>query len=200
MAAPSSASPSDPGDATLLLHRLERGDAAAAKELLPLVYDQLRATAGSFFRMQSSDHTLQPTALVHEAYLKLVRTPEGRWQGQAHFCAVAATAMRQILQNHARDKRAEKRGGGAQRLPLTTIAMPSTSEPVDLLELDEALTELGGIDERGARIIELRFFGGLSNDEIADLLGTSRPTVERSWRRSRAWLKARLSGQREEGA
>lgn len=178
--------------ATVLLRRVQQGDAAAASELLPVVYEQLRATAGSFFRAQQASHTLQPTALVHEAYLKLVGSAGTEWEGRSHFCAVAATAMRQILLDHARTKRAAKRGGQAGRAALTAVESPSSSEAIDLVALDEALTRLNEIDPEGARVVELRFFGGLSNEQIADVVGTSRPTVERSWRRCRAWLKTHL--------
>lgn len=184
----------DAMNATVLLQRVQYGDADAARDLLPLVYEQLRATAGSFFRAQQHNHTLQPTALVHEAYLKLVGNVETQWEGRSHFCAVAATAMRQILLDHARAKRALKRGGDAQKKELTNIETPSSSEVIDLLALDEALTRLTEIDADGARIVELRFFGGLTNEQIADLLRMSRPTVERSWRRCRAWLRTQISG------
>lgn len=182
-----------PSEATLLLRRVEGGDSSAAAELLPLVYEQLRATAGSFFRAQSSGHTLQPTALVHEAYVKLVGTSGSEWEGRAHFCAVAAMAMRQILQDHARAKGTSKRGGGRARTGATNIESPSRTDAIDIFALEEALMKLAAINEQDARIVELRFFGGLTNEQVADLIGVSRPTVERSWRRSRAWLRAQLA-------
>lgn len=186
-------------DVTMLLHRASKGEAEATDRLLQIVYEQLRATAGSYFRMQSSDHTLQPTALVHEAYLKLIGNPEKEWAGRAHFCAVAATAMRHILRDHARAKKALKRGGENAREPLSRIATPSGADANDLVDLEEALTALSEIDERASRIVELRYFGGLTNEQIAEVLDTSVSTVERSWRRSRAWIKAELEGENAEG-
>lgn len=184
--------PISPTEATLLLQRVQQGDESAAEHLLPLVYEQLRATAGSFFRAQRADHTLQPTALVHEAYVKLVQSSDAQWEGRAHFCAVAAKAMRQILHDHARRKKAAKRSADGHRELLTHIETPSSGSAIGLIELDEALSDLAAIDERSAHIVELRFFGGLTNEQIARVIDTSLPTVERSWRRSRAWLKTRL--------
>lgn len=181
-------------DATALLVRVNDGDSTAARELLPLVYDQLRAMAGSYFRAQPADHTLQPTALVHEAYLKLVNTPEENWQSRVHFCAVAATAMRQILHDRARRRKSAKRGGAeAQRLPLENIEQPSGGAPVDLVALDEALTKLRELAPRQARIVELRYFGGLTIDEAAEVLDVSHGTIENDWRVARAWLKRALN-------
>ena len=182
-------------DATQLLRRVNAGDAAAAENLLPLVYEQLRALAGSYFRGQPADHTLQPTALVHEAYLKLIHNPEGEWQNRAHFCAVAATAMRQILHDRARRRRAVKHGGEARRVPMgDQIEAPSAGSPVDLVALDDALERLSRLDARQARIVELRFFGGLTVEEVAHLLEVSTRTIEKEWRRVRAWLSRELSG------
>lgn len=193
---PPSDSPSDNGNAVaidLLLDQVEAGDAHATERLMDVVYDQLRRTAGRFFRAQPSDHTLQPTALVHEVYLRLIGNPGQRWQNRAHFCAVAAKAMRQILTDHARKRRASKRGGGrGAREPLTKLETPSPGDTTDLLALEEALEQLDEADSRGARVVELRYFGGLSNDEIAHVLGVSVATVERDWRRSSAWLRAQL--------
>lgn len=181
-------------DATMLLHRIHAGDESAVTALLPLVYDQLRAMAGGYFRGQRADHTLQPTALVHEAFLKLVRHGGEDWNSQAHFCAVAATAMRQILADHADAKRAAKRGGDAHRVPLEDVTTPSGDRRLDIVALDESLSLLQAADERQARIIELWFFGGLSLGHIASLLGISQRTAERDWRRARAWLNKRLAG------
>ena len=194
-----STTPPNPApDATLLLSRMHGGDADAANELLPLVYDQLRAIAGGMFRAQPAAHTLQPTSLVHEVYLKLVRSDAGGWESRAHFCAVASIAMRQILQDYARAKRAEKRGGGqGSRVPLEFVTMPgsasTTAATWELVDLDDALTQLAEINERQARIAELRYFADLSNEQIAEVLGVSVPTVTRSWRVARAWLGAKLS-------
>lgn len=179
-------------DATLMLQRINDGDLSAAEELLPLVYEQLRAVAGGFFRHQHADHTLQPTALVHEAYMKLVAGTSPGWEGESHFCAVAATAMRHILRDHARAKRAAKRSAEGGRVPLTAIEPPAEGPPVDILALDDALTELQKLNPRGARIVELRFFAGLSQEQAAHAMGVPLRTVEREWRRSKAWMQMRL--------
>jgi RNA polymerase sigma factor (TIGR02999 family) len=180
------------GEATQYLARIEAGDAAAAQMLLPLVYDQLRDVAGAIFFGQPASHTLQPTALVHEAYLKLIGS-NSNWNDSAHFCAVAATAMRQILSNHARAKRAAKRD--AHRVELTVDAMPTPTGPstLDLLDLDDALNELSQLNARHSRMIELRFLGGLTVEAMADILGISAGMARREWRAARAWLSCRLS-------
>ncbi|RJO66283.1 MAG: sigma-70 family RNA polymerase sigma factor [Myxococcales bacterium] len=177
--------------ATLLLSRIQEGDEQAVQELLPIVYEQLRAIAGGYFQGQPASHTLQPTALVHEAYLKLVGSGSG-WKDRAHFCAVSATAMRQILANHARDKRADKRSGNRVQLTVDELPTPAGTSALDLLDLDDALSELSALNARHARMVELRFFGGLSTDEIANLLGISSGMVRREWRALRAWLSRRL--------
>lgn len=179
--------------ATQLLARLQSGDSSAAHDLLPVVYDQLRSLAGRYFRGDAGRHTLQPTALVHEAYLKLVRS-DAEWSGREHFCAVAATAMRQILMNHARAKRAAKRDGERVDLTIDEFATPAGKDVIDLVALDEALTKLAEHDPKLARIVELRFFGGLTMDEIATHLQVTRRTAQRDWRWIRAWLSAELSG------
>ncbi|MEO0483571.1 MAG: ECF-type sigma factor [Planctomycetota bacterium] len=189
------------GDATLLLQQVEQGDPRAAEALLPLVYQQLRAIAGSYFRGQRVDHTLQPTALVHEAYIKMIQAPADGWNDRTHFCAIAATAMRQILANHAEAKRAAKRGGdrggargdGAQRVPIEDITSPSGEQNIDLIELDDALRRLQQTDERLARIVELCFFGGLTQEQAADVMGVTRRTVVRGWRQARALLNVSLT-------
>ncbi len=179
------------GPATLLLTRVSDGDSAAVAELLPLVYNQLRNIAGGQFRGERANHTLQPTALVHEAYLKLVGSGS-TWSSQAHFCAVAATAMRQILSNHARTKRAAKRAGNLVDVSVSGIEMPSGTRVLDLVALDDALTKLAALNQRYARIVELRFFGGLTVEEIAELEGVSARTVKKDWRSARAWLSREL--------
>lgn len=185
--------PNDHHDATALLNRISDGDSAAAGDLLPLVYEHLRAVAGSYFRGQPANHSLQPTALVHEAYLKLVNSPSSDWNGRVHFCAVAATAMRQILHDRARRQKAAKRGGGdARRLPLEQVETPTGGTKLDLLSLDEALDKLTELAPRQARIIELRFFGGLTIEQTAEVLGVSHATVENDWRVARAWLNREL--------
>ncbi|HNO77873.1 MAG TPA: ECF-type sigma factor [Phycisphaerae bacterium] len=182
-----------PSDATIaetthLLVRLSGGDNAAADDLLPLVYAELRARAGAYFRGQPANHTLQPTALVHEAYLRLVRKADADWKSRAHFCAVAATAMRQILINHAERRAVAQRARGQSGEGNTALLTPSHNTAIDLLALDEALTRLAQLDERQARLVELRFFGGLSVEEVAGVLDVSKSTVEKEWRRVRAWL------------
>lgn len=187
---------SSTGEITRILGELNQGDGSAVERLLPLVYDELRALAGSYFARQQAGHTLQPTALVHEAYLKLVGG-EGRWQNRAHFMAVAATAMRQILMNHARDKAAAKRGGGAAKITIIDAVTPATEEPdagrrLDLIALDEALTKLAAVSARQARVTELRFFGGLTIADTAHVVGVSTTTVEDDWHMARAWLGREL--------
>jgi RNA polymerase sigma factor (TIGR02999 family) len=162
--------------------------------LLPLVYEQLRALANSHFRGRPAGQTLQPTALVHEAYLKMVNQTGAAWKNRAHFFAVAATAMRQILQDRARRRRAAKRGGGdGQRLTLDGLQTPSGQSIIDMVALDDALTQLAELDPRQARIVELRFFGGLTNDEVAEVLNLSTRMIEKEWRKTRAWLSAQLA-------
>lgn len=180
-----------PGDATLLLQRAGSGDESAVSALLPLVYEELRARAGAYFRGRAANQTLQPTALVHEAYLRLVRAPGDSWRDRAHFCAVAATAMRQILVNHATRRARAQQGRAARAMP-TSLQTPTTNSLVDVLDLDEALTRLAKLDAKQARIVELRFFGGMKFDEIAGVLKVSSRTIEREWRRVRAWLLREL--------
>jgi RNA polymerase sigma factor (TIGR02999 family) len=179
-------------DATLVLERLARGDANAAVELFPLVYEQLRAMAGGYFRRQPADHTLQPTALVHEAYLKLVNQTRATWNDRAHFFAIAATAMRQILHDRARRRKALKRGGDGKRIDIEQVQTPSGQSVIDLVALDDALTELAERDARQARIVELRFFAGLTNEEVGRVLNLSTRMIEKEWRRVRAWMATRL--------
>jgi RNA polymerase sigma factor (TIGR02999 family) len=180
---------------TQLLQAAESGDRAAAADLLPVLYDELRALAGSFFDSPHPSHTLQPTALVHEAYLKLVNAPDPHWSGRGHFFAVAAKAMRQILSNHLRDKRALKRGGGAHRITLGSDLPGKSESVVDALALEEALVDLERRYPDQARIVELRYFAGLGMDETAAALGVSTRTVEREWRMAKAELKLRLREQ-----
>ena len=181
------------GEATLLLARLSEGDSEAANDLLPLVYDQLRAMAGGQFRGERSNHTLQPTALVHEAYIKLIQV-EGSWKNRAHFCAIAASAMRKILINHARAKRASKRAGNRVDVTVDALATPAGQTALDLVDLDDALTKLASLNERYARIVELRFLGGLQVEEIAEILGVSSRTIRKDWRVARAWMARELKG------
>ena len=166
------------------------GDQLDADELLQQVYGQLRDLAARHLRRQRSDHTLQPTALVHEAYLKLARA-DARWNDEQHFFAVAATAMRQILLNHAQAKRAAKRNANRVDITLGQFGA-SASSSVELLALDAALSKLEALDARFARLVELRFFGGLTMDQVATQLGVARSTVQEDWRYVRAWLAREL--------
>lgn len=180
-------------ETTRLLSQIGQGDAAAAARLLPKVYDELRSLAAAYFRRQRGDHTLQPMALVHEAYLKLINQTAAQWNDRAHFFAVAARAMRQILVNHALARKAEKRGGGAPRMFLSDEVAPTAARDFDPLALDEGLKKLAAFDERKAQVVELRFFSGLSVEEVAHVLNVSKTTVEGDWRMARAWLSKELS-------
>jgi len=182
------------GDVTVLLHRLRDGEPDAGSELFGMLYGELRALAGAIFRSQRASHTLEATALVHEAYLKMVRPDSNAaWQDRAHFFSVAAKAMRQILVNHARDKAALKRGGGAgRRVTLADQVSPVLGHELDVLAVHEALEELAALDERQARIAELRFFSGLGNKEIAEVLGIALRTVELDWKMAKDFLGQRL--------
>jgi RNA polymerase sigma-70 factor (ECF subfamily) len=168
-------------------------DRTAADRLLPLVYDELKAVAARYMQGERADHTLQPTALVHEAFLRLNQLQSIEWQSRAHFCGVAAHVMRRVLIDHARTHEAHKRGGQSLRLVLEDSNHPLANElGVDLLDLDAALTRLGEIQPRHAQVVEMRFFGGLSVDETAALLGVSASTVKADWRMARAWLLTQL--------
>ena len=182
----------DPAPATAILSRLGAGDGSAQAELLALVYAELHRMAENALRGERVGHTLQATALVHEAWLRLVDQRTTDWNGRAHFFGAAARAMRQILVDHARARGAAKRGGGATRGLLDDSLLVYEARALDLLALDEALGRLAAADERAARIVELRFFAGLEMAEIAEVLGVSVPTVERGWRLARAWLRSEL--------
>jgi RNA polymerase sigma factor (TIGR02999 family) len=181
-----------PGDVTRLLQSWTGGDRQAFDELAPLVYRELRALAAAYLRRERSDHTLQPTALVHEAYLRLIDQTRVEPQNRSHFFAIAANLMRQILVSHARRHRAAKRGAG-NKVALEEDAGVVQPREVDLVALDEALSELTRLDPRQGRIVELRFFGGLTEDEIASVLGVSAITVKRDWRMARAVLRQQLA-------
>jgi len=177
---------------TQILADVERGERGAADELLPLVYEELHRLADGFFRRERKDHTLQPTALVHEAYVRLIKQTRVEWKGRAHFLAVAAQAMRRILIDHAQRRRAAKRGRAWHRVTLVEADTPAPAPEVDLLALNEALEALEKLDPRQCRVVELRFFGGLSVKEVAEVLGVSDRTIELDWRMARSWLYTRL--------
>ena len=178
--------------------RWRSGDPTALDDLLPRVYDELRALADAYMRRERAGHTLQPTALVHEAFLRLLRLPPGSVQNRIHFFALAAQAMRRILADHARRHRAAKRGGGAVRVPLELVEGGAPAAPagddVAADDLDAALEDLAKLDERQARVVELRFFGGLSIEETAEVLAVSTATIKRDWLVARAWLHRELRG------
>jgi RNA polymerase sigma factor (TIGR02999 family) len=176
---------------TTLLRAWRRGDQAAFERLTPLVYDQLRRLARHYLRGERPNHTLRPTALVHEAYLRLVNLDQVDWQDRSHFFALAARQMRRILVDSARARRYQKRGGGAVSVTFDEALAVSRRDP-DLVALDDALELLGQQDERKVRVVELRFFGGLTNDEIAAALGISSDTVTRDWQMAKLWLRRAL--------
>lgn len=176
-----------------ILEQINAGDESAVERLLPLVYEELRALAKGRFAAQRSGHTLQPTALVHEAYLRLARNEKVEWTGKAHFMAVATKAMRQILINHARDRAAAKRGGDWQRVTLDAGVVPAQQRDFEFLTLNESLERLARLSERQARIVELRFFGGLSIAETAHVLEVGTTTVEDDWFVAKAWLARDLA-------
>ena len=175
-------------DVTALLMELTNGNREAASELMPIVYDELRKLAGRYMRRERTDHTLQATALVHEAYLKLVQQQEANWQSRAHFFGIAAQVMRHILIDHARGHTSEKRGGGKRPVPLEEALIFTPEKSLELLRLDESLQRLAELDPRQGRVVELRFFGGLTVEETADVLGVSPKTVKREWSMAKAWL------------
>lgn len=175
----------------VLLERVTRGDGQAASQLMPLVYDELRRLAGGYLRREQHRQTLQPTALVHEAFLKLVGQ-EASWQNRNHFFAMAANLMRRILVDYARSHDAKKRGGSAEKISLDDAFVFATERPSEVIALDEAMKELAEIDPRRAQVVELKFFGGLNTDEIAEVIGVHSNTVLRDWNLARAWLKTQL--------
>ena len=178
---------------TQLLKAWNEGDESALEKLMPLVLDELRRLAGNYLRRERANHTLQPTALVNEAFLRLV-DQKARWQNRAQFFGVAAQLMRRILVDHARTHQAQKRGGSdQQRLSLTNLDRAAEKPEIDLLALHEALNELAELDPQQSRIVELKFFGGLSIEETAEVLGIGHATVERDWKMARAWLRSKLS-------
>ena len=177
----------EPDPVARLLNEINAGDAGAFESLVALVYGELRRMAGSLMRAQPNGHTLQPTALVNEAYMRLVQG-EPRWDGRAHFFGAAARAMRQVLIAHARRTSAQKRAGDAGRVTFSDLDVQAPEPQLDVLALDDALTALAQVDERFSRIMELRYFGGFTLPEIAQLTGRSLATVKRDWAYARAWL------------
>jgi RNA polymerase sigma factor (TIGR02999 family) len=183
-----------PEDVTQLLENWSNGDKVSLEKLMPLVYDELHRLAQRYLRQERSDHTLQSTALVHEAYLRMVDQKNVKWQNRAHFFGVAAQSIRHILVDHARSHRAANRGSGAAKLSLDeAIGVPEKKE-VDLLALDESLERLSALDPQQGQIVELRFFGGLSIEETAEALRISPATVKRDWVMAKAWLYQNLAG------
>jgi len=189
--------PDEPApDLTPLLLAWGKGDAAAGEKLLPVVYAELHRQASRAMRREAGDHTLQATALVHEAYLRLVDQRRAAWQNRAQFFGVAAQAMRRILVDHARAQNAEKRGGGVQQVTLNDANQPASAESdhaLDVLALHDALDRLAVMDPDQARLVELRYFGGLNIEETAESLGISPATVKREWAVARAWLRREMS-------
>lgn len=180
-----------PADVTRLLEAINAGTDGAREALVPVVYGELRILAESYMRKERPGHTLQPTALVNEAWMKLADQDRVEWKGRAHFFGIAAQSMRRILVDHHRKRSAARRGGGNN---VTLIDGPAATfeDPLDFIALDEALEELAGLDPRAARIVELKFFGGLSVEETAEVLDVSTPTVKRDWRTAKAWLYQKL--------
>lgn len=180
-------------DLTDLLAEASDGNREAFDRLVPLVYDELRQLASARLRAERAGHTLNTTALVHEAYVRLVRQERVEWQGRAHFFALASQAMRRILMNYAAARNAQKRQGGAPHVDIDGVAdRLAAGQATELLALDEALRTLESFNERGARVVEYRFFAGLTHDEIAEVMGLSEATVRRAWRAARAWLRDAL--------
>ena len=183
-----------PHEITQLLANWSGGDAEGAAHLMPAVYAELRTRARQYLQRERSDHTLQPTALVHEAYLRLAGQKEMQWKNRAQFFAVASQLMRRILVDHARAHGAEKRGGRAEKIELDEAALPPHERPANLLALDDALTELAALDARKSRVVELRFFGGLTVEETAEAMDLNPATVRRDWTFAKAWLHRALRG------
>ncbi|MGI8436048.1 MAG: sigma-70 family RNA polymerase sigma factor [Chthoniobacterales bacterium] len=177
---------------TRMLIDWSNGDREAAADLMPLVYDELRQIARACLQRERSDHTLQATGLVHEAYLRLVDQTEANWKNRAHFFGVAARVMRRILVDHARKARAEKRGGDWDKLEFNEALLSSPERQVDLVALDDALQDLAKLDPRQSRVVELRFFGGLTEEEAGEVLDVSPRTIRREWRIAKAWLRREL--------
>jgi RNA polymerase sigma-70 factor, ECF subfamily len=186
--------PAIPQEITLLLTRWSSGEKAALDELIPLVYPELRRLARVYMARENSGHTLQTSALINEAYLRLVNQQDIEWQNRAHFFAVAAQVMRHILVDHARKYRYGKRGGGKEHIPLDELAVACDERATELIALDDALTHLASIDSRKSQIVELRFFGGLTVEETAEVMKLAPITIMREWRAAKAWLARETLG------
>jgi RNA polymerase sigma-70 factor, ECF subfamily len=184
---------SQPGEVTQLLIEIRAGNREAEEQLIRLVYAELRRLAAHYLRAERADHTLQPTALVHEAYIRLTKVQELEWHSRSHFFATAATIMRRILVDHARAQQAEKREALHNAISLEDVLVVSTTRSSELVALDEALSKLAHLDPRRSKIVELRFFGGLSEEEIGTVMGISARTVKRDWRIAKAWLYDELN-------
>lgn len=178
---------------TELLIDWSKGDDSAPEQLMPLVYDELRRMARQYVKKQSLGHTFQTTDLIHEAYLKLAGGEDRNWQNRSHFFGVAAKAMRHILVNYARSKNSQKRGGWQERVTFAEDALASTSNSSEMVALDDALEELATVDKRKVQVVEMKFFGGLSVEEIAEVLKISPETVKRDWKFSKMWLSRELA-------
>jgi len=189
-----------PIDVTMLLKEISKGNQDAMSELVPMVYEELRRLAAYYLRRERSDHTLQATALVHEAYLRLVDQRHVDWKNRNHFFGVAAQLMRRVLLMHAREHNAAKRGGGAQKISLDETAVFSPAQADELVFLDELLTRLAALDQQQARIVEFRFFAGLSVQETAEVMNISTTTVKRDWAMAKAWLAREMSKRRGQAA
>lgn len=186
-------------DVTRMLRDWRDGDQGALDKLIPVVYDELRRQAARYLRRERPGHTLQTTALIHEAYLRLVDQQRVEWQNRAHFYAIAARLMRQILVDHARKRQALKREAGDIKVPLEEAMLTSPDRSLDLVTLDEALTRLAVLDPQQSRVVELRYFSGLSVEETAEVLGVSSRTVKRDWNVAKAWLRQQVGRSEERG-
>jgi RNA polymerase sigma-70 factor (ECF subfamily) len=186
--------PDAPGDVTRLLHQIARGSPQAVDELAPLIYDELRRLASACMRRERPGHTLQATALVHEAYLRLLGQRDVVWHDRAHFFAVSATLMRRVLLDHARKRQAAKRGSAAHKATLDEALLISEDHLDDVLAMDECLNRLAAFDPKQARLVELRFFAGLNVDETATVMNISTASVKREWASAKAWLHREMTG------
>jgi len=188
--------PKDSENITDLLVSYGRGDKESLDKLMPVVYDELRRQAARYLRREQPGHTLQTTALIHEAYVRLVDQRNVQWQNRAHFFGIAAQMMRRILVDHARTKKRAKRGGSDIKVSLDDATVAVKGQDLDVVAVDEALTRLAKIDEQQSRVVELRFFSGLTVEETAEVMGISPATVKRDWSMAKAWLHRELSGGR----